>query len=79
MLTTTAEIDARIRRLFPFALTRDQDRAVADLLETMFQRRDEQFILRVRMGTMQRFHGRGQQLHLGERPDPRRGRFNVIE
>ncbi len=36
-LPTTAKIDARIRRLFPFALTADQDRVLAEITADMAQ------------------------------------------
>src|SRR5262249_39759732 len=37
VLPVTPAIDARIRRLFPFALTADQDRAVADVCRDLAQ------------------------------------------
>jgi ATP-dependent DNA helicase RecG len=50
VLTTTPEIDARIRRLFPFALTADQDAAVRDLCKDLASPRPMQRLLQADVG-----------------------------
>ncbi len=50
VLTVTAQIDARIRRLFPFRLTADQDRAVADVCGDMASDRPMQRLLQADVG-----------------------------
>ena len=50
VLPTTPAIDARIRRLFPFALTADQDRAVADICRDLASDRPMQRLLQADVG-----------------------------
>jgi ATP-dependent DNA helicase RecG len=50
LLETTPEIDARIRRLFPFQLTDDQDRAVADICRDLASSRPMQRLLQADVG-----------------------------
>ncbi len=50
VLPVTAQIDARIRRLFPFPLTRDQDRAVADVCRDLAGDRPMQRLLQADVG-----------------------------
>ncbi len=50
ILTTTPAIDARIRRLFPFRLTADQDRAVADLCRDLSCDKPMQRLLQADVG-----------------------------
>jgi ATP-dependent DNA helicase RecG len=50
VLTTTPEIDARIRRLFPFALTRDQEKAVADLRKDLANEKPMQRLVQADVG-----------------------------
>jgi ATP-dependent DNA helicase RecG len=49
-LPTTAAIDARIRRLFPFALTADQDRVIADVCRDLAGERPMQRLLQADVG-----------------------------
>ncbi len=50
ILTTTPAIDARIRRLFPFALTADQDRAVAEVCRDLASDKPMQRLLQADVG-----------------------------
>lgn len=50
VLLTSDRIDERIRRLFPFALTEDQDRAVADLRRDLASPRPMQRLLQADVG-----------------------------
>jgi ATP-dependent DNA helicase RecG len=50
VLTTTPTIDARIRRLFPFQLTPDQDRAVATIRDDLASGRPMQRLLHADVG-----------------------------
>ncbi len=50
VLTTTPAIDARIRRLFPFQLTADQDRAVAEVCRDLAADRPMQRLLQADVG-----------------------------
>ncbi len=50
ILTTTPAIDARIRRLFPFPLTADQDRAVAEVCRDLAQDKPMQRLLQADVG-----------------------------
>jgi ATP-dependent DNA helicase RecG len=50
VLTVTDKIDARIRRLFPFRLTADQDKAVADLRHDLGSDRPMQRLLQADVG-----------------------------
>jgi ATP-dependent DNA helicase RecG len=50
VLTTTSTIDARIRRLFPFQLTPDQDRAVAVIRDDLASGRPMQRLLHADVG-----------------------------
>jgi ATP-dependent DNA helicase RecG len=50
VLTTTATIDARIRRLLPFRLTGDQDRAVADVCRDLASERPMQRLVQADVG-----------------------------
>jgi ATP-dependent DNA helicase RecG len=50
VLTTTPLIDARIRRLFPFQLTADQNRAVADVCRDLASDRPMQRLLQADVG-----------------------------
>ncbi len=50
VLATTPQIDARIRKLFPFELTDDQDRAVADLTRDLASGRPMQRLLQADVG-----------------------------
>lgn len=50
ILTTTPAIDARIRRLFPFALTADQDRAVAEVCRDLAADKPMQRLLQADVG-----------------------------
>jgi ATP-dependent DNA helicase RecG len=50
VLKTTAQIDARIRRLFPFKLTADQDRVIADLTRDLASERPMQRLLQADVG-----------------------------
>jgi ATP-dependent DNA helicase RecG len=50
MLRVTPQIDARIRRLFPFRLTPDQDRAVADVCRDLASERPMQRLLQADVG-----------------------------
>ena len=50
VLPSSPVIDARIRRLFPFALTADQDRAVADLCRDLACERPMQRLLQADVG-----------------------------
>ncbi len=50
ILTTTPAIDARIRRLFPFRLTADQDRAVAELCRDLSCEKPMQRLLQADVG-----------------------------
>jgi ATP-dependent DNA helicase RecG len=50
ILTTTPQIDARIRRLFPFQLTADQDRAIADIAGDLASSRPMQRLLQADVG-----------------------------
>jgi ATP-dependent DNA helicase RecG len=49
-LVTTPEIDARIRRLFPFTLTGDQDRAIASIVKDLASDRPMQRLLQADVG-----------------------------
>src|SRR5207253_11452631 len=49
-LATTPAIDARIRRLFPFTLTADQDRAVAEICRDLASDRPMQRLLQADVG-----------------------------
>jgi ATP-dependent DNA helicase RecG len=49
-LPVTPQIDARIRRLFPFRLTADQDRAVADISRDLASERPMQRLLQADVG-----------------------------
>jgi len=49
-LTTTPAIDARIRRLFPFPLTADQDRAVAEICRDLAADKPMQRLLQADVG-----------------------------
>jgi ATP-dependent DNA helicase RecG len=49
-LKTTPQIDARIRRLFPFRLTADQDRAIAELSHDLASERPMQRLLQADVG-----------------------------
>jgi ATP-dependent DNA helicase RecG len=49
-LTTSPAIDARIRRLFPFQLTADQDRAVSDICRDLASDRPMQRLLQADVG-----------------------------
>ncbi len=50
VLPVTPQIDAHIRRLFPFALTEDQDRAVADVCDDLAGDRPMQRLLQADVG-----------------------------
>jgi ATP-dependent DNA helicase RecG len=50
VLATTPAIDARIRRLFPFRLTGDQDRAVADICHDLASDRPMQRLVQADVG-----------------------------
>jgi ATP-dependent DNA helicase RecG len=50
ILTTTPAIDAHIRRLFPFRLTADQDRAVAEICHDLASDRPMQRLLQADVG-----------------------------
>jgi ATP-dependent DNA helicase RecG len=50
VLQVTPQIDARIRRLFPFALTGDQDRAIADVCRDLASPRPMQRLLQADVG-----------------------------
>lgn len=50
VLPVTPQIDARIRRLFPFRLTADQDRAVADVCRDLASDRPMQRLLQADVG-----------------------------
>jgi ATP-dependent DNA helicase RecG len=50
MLATTPAIDARIRRLFPFQLTADQDRAVAEVCRDLASDKPMQRLLQADVG-----------------------------
>ncbi len=50
ILTTTPAIDARIRRLFPFSLTADQDRAVAEICRDLASDKPMQRLLQADVG-----------------------------
>jgi ATP-dependent DNA helicase RecG len=50
VLTVTPAIDARIRRLFPFTLTPDQERAVADICRDLASPRPMQRLLQADVG-----------------------------
>jgi ATP-dependent DNA helicase RecG len=50
VLATTTAIDARIRRLFPFCLTGDQDRAVADICHDLASDRPMQRLVQADVG-----------------------------
>jgi ATP-dependent DNA helicase RecG len=50
VLRTTPQIDARIRRLFPFTLTEDQDRAVAEVCDDLACERPMQRLLQADVG-----------------------------
>jgi ATP-dependent DNA helicase RecG len=50
VLATTPEIDARIRRLFPFTLTNDQDQAVRDICKDLASPRPMQRLLQADVG-----------------------------
>jgi ATP-dependent DNA helicase RecG len=50
VLTTTPAIDARIRRLFPFSLTADQDRAVAEICRDLAADKPMQRLLQADVG-----------------------------
>jgi ATP-dependent DNA helicase RecG len=50
VLPVTPEIDARIRRLFPFTLTGDQDRAVADICADLASERPMQRLVQADVG-----------------------------
>jgi ATP-dependent DNA helicase RecG len=50
VLVVTPEIDARIRRLFPFPLTADQDRAIADVCRDLAGERPMQRLLQADVG-----------------------------
>ncbi|MFO0930010.1 MAG: DEAD/DEAH box helicase [Gemmataceae bacterium] len=50
VLTATPQIDARIRRLFPFALTGDQDRAIADVCADIATERPMQRLVQADVG-----------------------------
>lgn len=50
VLTTTPAIDARIRRLFPFRLTADQDRAIADVCRDLASEKPMQRLLQADVG-----------------------------
>ena len=50
VLTTTPAIDARIRRLFPFQLTADQDRAVAEVCRDLAADKPMQRLLQADVG-----------------------------
>jgi ATP-dependent DNA helicase RecG len=50
VLTVTPQIDARIRRLFPFHLTADQDKAVADIRKDLGSDRPMQRLLQADVG-----------------------------
>ncbi|HEY7426783.1 MAG TPA: hypothetical protein VH682_21280, partial [Gemmataceae bacterium] len=50
ILTTTPAIDERIRRLFPFALTADQDKAVAEVCRDLAAEKPMQRLLQADVG-----------------------------
>jgi ATP-dependent DNA helicase RecG len=50
VLNVTQAIDARIRRLFPFTLTADQDRAIADICRDLASPRPMQRLLQADVG-----------------------------
>jgi ATP-dependent DNA helicase RecG len=50
VLTTTPEIDARIRRLLPFALTNDQDQAIREICKDLGSPRPMQRLLQADVG-----------------------------
>jgi ATP-dependent DNA helicase RecG len=50
VLTCTPQVDARIRKLFPFALTDDQNRAVADVVRNLASDRPMQRLLQADVG-----------------------------
>jgi ATP-dependent DNA helicase RecG len=50
VLTVTSQIDARIRRLFPFRLTADQDQAVAEVCRDLGSQRPMQRLLQADVG-----------------------------
>jgi ATP-dependent DNA helicase RecG len=50
VMATTPEIDARIRRLFPFTLTHDQDQAIADIAKDLASPRPMQRLLQADVG-----------------------------
>ena len=49
------------------------------LVEIMFERLNEQIVLRLGMWRVQFFHEDGEAFHLGERLDVRHGRLNVVK
>jgi ATP-dependent DNA helicase RecG len=50
VLTCTPEIDARIRRLLPFAMTADQDQAIGDICYDLASKRPMQRLLQADVG-----------------------------
>jgi ATP-dependent DNA helicase RecG len=50
LLPVTPQIDARIRRLFPFTLTADQDRAIAEITRDLARARPMQRLLQADVG-----------------------------
>src|SRR5262249_21783977 len=50
ILVTTAQMDTRIRRRFPFRFTSDQDRAVADICRDLASHRPMQRLLQADVG-----------------------------
>lgn len=50
VLTTSPQIDARIRRLFPFRLTADQDAAITDICRDLASERPMQRLLQADVG-----------------------------
>src|SRR5439155_3761615 len=50
VLAVTEQIDARIRRLFPFPLTGDQDRAIADICRDLASGQPMQRLLQADVG-----------------------------
>lgn len=49
-LPSSPELDARIRRLFPFQLTNDQDRAIADIRRDLLSQRPMQRLVQADVG-----------------------------
>ena len=55
VLPTSPAVDAHIRRLFPFRLTADQDKAVADVVRDLARERPMQRLLQADVGGVAKF------------------------